>query len=174
MIRVGTDILAIERMKNAINSCGARFLQHVFTPYEIEKAPCVHSAAYYHFYTKRFVAKEAMLKAIGVDINRRAVWQEIEIRNTNQGRPFILLQERLLIQTKSIYLSSIYNLCQICGGNYRSTIVILSYICIKCGGEITYSFENLDHIKTYIDLSMSDDHKYAIATVLLTIESITY
>jgi holo-[acyl-carrier protein] synthase len=77
IIGLGLDATEIDRIKQAIERFGDRFLQRVFTPGEIAYAtrrrnPAPHFAA-------RFAAKEAAMKALGTGHARGVLWRDIEV-----------------------------------------------------------------------------------------------
>ena len=88
MLRTGVDLIEIDRIRQAIERNGDRFLQRVFTP--VELALCdgkVESLA------GRFAAKEAISKALGTGIWRNGInWTDIEIqRDLATGAPVLKL-----------------------------------------------------------------------------------
>lgn len=83
IVGIGTDIVEIERVRNAAARWGERFLRRVFTDKEIaycfgKKDPHPHLAA-------RFAAKEALIKAVG----RAVPFADIEVRNEPSGKPVL-------------------------------------------------------------------------------------
>ena len=97
MIRgLGTDIIEIERVKNALRR--ENFKAFVFT--ETERTYCEsrgkNSAA---SYAARFAAKEAFFKALGPGIFTRLA--EVEVVNDVSGRPEIFLHGRAKIFAES-------------------------------------------------------------------------
>ncbi len=102
----GVDIVEIERVRDTIERYGRRFLDRVFTAYELDEAgknPASLAA--------RFAAKEAVAKALGCGIGIVA-WQEIEVRRGHARQPELYLYgaaERLSLElgltTWSISLS---------------------------------------------------------------------
>lgn len=89
ILGLGTDIIEIERVKNALRR--ENFKAFVFT--ETEQAYCEsrgkNSAA---SYAARFAAKEAFFKALGTGIFTRPA--EVEVVNGALGRPEIFLHGR--------------------------------------------------------------------------------
>ena len=97
MIRgLGTDIIEIERVKNALRR--ENFKAFVFT--HNEQVYCEsrgkNSAA---SYAARFAAKEAFFKALGTGIFTRPA--EVEVVNDVSGRPEIFLHGRAKIFAES-------------------------------------------------------------------------
>jgi holo-[acyl-carrier protein] synthase len=92
---IGTDIVEISRIKNAVQKWGERFLKKIFTENEIaycykKKDPFPHLAV-------RFAAKEAAIKALSSEVRsqksevriRISNFKNIEILNHPSGKPFI-------------------------------------------------------------------------------------
>lgn len=85
---IGTDLIEVDRVAAKINK-NEGFRELVFTPGEI--AYCETKANKFQHYAARFAAKEAFLKAIGTGWVSGTAFNEIEIANDEQGRPFIRL-----------------------------------------------------------------------------------
>ena len=90
-ITVGTDIIEVERIKNAIES-NKKFLETVFTDKEIEYCENKKKSKYEH-YAARFAAKEAVFKAVSIYLKDKysMSWKNVEILNDENGRPYINL-----------------------------------------------------------------------------------
>jgi holo-[acyl-carrier protein] synthase len=78
-VRVGVDLIEIERIRRALERHGDGFRDRCFTPAEI--AYCDSKPNPPQHYAGRFAAKEAVGKALGSGVH--FTWKEIEIR----GRP---------------------------------------------------------------------------------------
>lgn len=91
-IKVGTDIIEVERIKESIESLGEKFLNRVYTKNEIEYCEKTNSMKFQH-YAARFAAKEAVFKAISKLLNNKfdISWKDIEIKNDENGRPYVEL-----------------------------------------------------------------------------------
>ncbi len=101
ILGVGTDLIEIERVRRSVERFGDRFLERVFTPFEI--AYCrtkVHGAA--ESFAARFAAKEAGAKALGTGISRGVRWTEIEVRNERGGKPGIVWSGRALERAQAM------------------------------------------------------------------------
>jgi holo-[acyl-carrier protein] synthase len=78
-LRVGVDLIEIERVRRALERHGDGFRTRCFTPDEV--AYCESKPNPAQHYAGRFAAKEAVGKALGSGV--LFTWKEIEIR----GRP---------------------------------------------------------------------------------------
>jgi holo-[acyl-carrier protein] synthase len=85
---IGTDIIEIERIRDAVTNYGDRFLNRVFTPDELKF--CGRRA---HTLAAAFASKEAVMKLLGTG-NRGVAWREIETLYKPSGKPFIRLNGR--------------------------------------------------------------------------------
>jgi holo-[acyl-carrier protein] synthase len=85
---VGTDLIEVERVAGKISK-EQGFRELVFTPNEI--AYCEAKANKFQHYAARFAAKEAFLKAIGTGWISGVAFNEIEISNDEDGKPFLKL-----------------------------------------------------------------------------------
>jgi holo-[acyl-carrier protein] synthase len=78
-MRLGLDLIEIERVRAALERHGKSFRDRCFTP--AEQAYCEGRANPAQHYAGRFAAKEAVGKALGTGVH--FTWKEIEIA----GRP---------------------------------------------------------------------------------------
>lgn len=78
-VRVGVDLIEIERVRRALDRHGESFRERCFT--EAEREYCESKTNPAQHYAGRFAAKEAVGKALGSGVY--FTWREIEIR----GRP---------------------------------------------------------------------------------------
>ncbi len=78
-VRVGIDLIEIDRVRRALDRHGLSFRERCFT--EAEREYCESKANPAQHYAGRFAAKEAVGKALGSGVY--FTWREIEIR----GRP---------------------------------------------------------------------------------------
>ena len=84
IIGIGNDLIDIRRIEAAIERYGERFLDRIFT--EVERAKSDRRAARAASYAKRFAAKEAALKVLGVGIGA-VDWHDVEVVRTSSGAP---------------------------------------------------------------------------------------
>ena len=106
-IRTGVDIIEMERVKNSIEETGGKFCEKVYTKREIEYCESKKIQKYQH-YAARFSAKEAIFKAISLDLKNKydIDWKDIEILNDESGRPYVnILKQDIEINSIDISIS---------------------------------------------------------------------
>lgn len=91
-IYTGTDIIEIDRIKDAIKS--DTFIKKIFTEKEIEYCESKKDPARIQSYAARFAAKEAIFKAISkvLHLDYGIEWTSIEILKEETGRPYVNLK----------------------------------------------------------------------------------
>lgn len=85
MHTVGVDIVEIDRIEEAVQRWGERFLNRVFTPKEVD-----YCRGRVPELAVRFAAKEAVMKALGTGV-RGISWREIEVLPMRGGKPLVFL-----------------------------------------------------------------------------------
>jgi|WetSurMetagenome_2_1015567.scaffolds.fasta_scaffold00020_30 holo-[acyl-carrier protein] synthase len=88
---VGTDIVEIVRIREAIEKWGDHFLNKVFNSEELtycysKNDPVMHLAA-------RFAAKEACIKALSRVITGQLSMKEIGVLNDEAGKPYFIISK---------------------------------------------------------------------------------
>src|SRR5437764_2579316 len=104
----GIDITEVDRIAEAIQRFGSRFLNRVFTENEIRY--CESKKNSVERYAARFAAKEAAMKAIGTGLRRGVTWKDVEIGHAPGGKPVLRFSGRAAqfaeaLGTKHIALS---------------------------------------------------------------------
>ena len=92
IIGIGVDLEEVDRVREAIERHGRRFLERVFTAREIEFVE--ERANKFERYAVRFAAKEAAMKALGTGWSCGVSWLDCEIVNDADGRPHLELHGR--------------------------------------------------------------------------------
>ena len=109
ILGVGTDIVEILRIKNLIKN--KIFVKRIFTKSEILNSKKTNSKA--NYFSKRFAAKEALMKAIGTGFRKGINFKDIYIINDKLGKPNIkynnkvkkLIISRFKIKSFNLFLS---------------------------------------------------------------------
>src|SRR3984893_12340595 len=92
LLGLGTDLIETRRVQQSIDRFGDRFLERIFSPWEIAYCQRKKNAA--ESFAARFAAKEAGAKALGTGISRGVSWKEFEVRRETSGRPTLHLRGR--------------------------------------------------------------------------------
>ena len=105
-IKVGVDIIEVERIKQSIEELGEDFVHRVYTDKEIKYCEGKKVNKYQH-YAGRFAAKEAAFKAVSELLSDKysLSWKNIEITNDAKGRPklnFVSIDRKVEKELKKI------------------------------------------------------------------------
>ena len=95
ILGIGNDVVYIPRIEKIYKKYGNKFLKKILTAEEIkvlglksEKQICSHIS-------KRFAAKEALVKAIGKGFRNNISMTDMEIFNDKLGKPYYVLNQKL-------------------------------------------------------------------------------
>lgn len=98
---IGTDIVLIDRIQGLITRYGDRFARRVLGPEELAEyrrrlARGAHGPAYSARYlAKRFAAKEAFSKALGLGLRGPMTLLSLQILNNARGQPIAIARKAL-------------------------------------------------------------------------------
>jgi holo-[acyl-carrier protein] synthase len=90
---VGTDVVEIARIENALARFGERFARRILSESEFNRFKNHRLPAAY--LAKRFAAKEAFAKALGTGIHAPANWQGVWVKNLPSGQPVLQFSDSL-------------------------------------------------------------------------------
>ena len=101
ILGLGSDLVDIRRIEQAIERFGDRFLDRIFT--ETERRRCdrrgpTRGASY----ARRFAAKEAAAKALGTGFRRGVFWRDLGVVNLPSGQPGMRLTGGALARLDAI------------------------------------------------------------------------
>ena len=100
IIAIGTDIVEIQRIADAVERQGDKFVQRILTKSEIADYQMRGNSI--SFLAKRFAAKEAIAKALGTGIGRGISFQHMIISNNAEGAPQVELQDNAAERLKQL------------------------------------------------------------------------
>ena len=110
ILGIGTDLTHIDRIEALLRRHGERFINRCFDALEITAAENSKKNLP-SGYAKRWAAKEACAKALGLGITESIYLKDIIVTNDNHGKPGIILkngaQKRLTTLTPQGYSSRI-------------------------------------------------------------------
>ena len=90
---IGTDLVNIDRVKKILSKNRDGFVKRVLS--EHEQALFANKADSAAYCAKRFAAKEAFAKALGTGIGRVVSFQDLTVRNNENGKPYFIPSEKL-------------------------------------------------------------------------------
>ena len=103
---VGTDIVKNSRIKKLIKN--KKFINRIFTSSEIQGSKKIKQKVL--FFSKRFAAKEAFVKALGEGFRKNINFNDIEVINDNKGKPIINISSNVKKFLKKKFKSSKYQI----------------------------------------------------------------
>ncbi|MBA1145491.1 holo-ACP synthase [Ectothiorhodospiraceae bacterium WFHF3C12] len=89
VVGIGTDIVAIARMRSALDRHGERFARRILAPEELEEWRRRGETP--GLLAKRFAAKEAAAKALGTGIAEGVTLKSITVAHDSLGKPRLAL-----------------------------------------------------------------------------------
>src|SRR3979490_3440095 len=101
ILGVGSDLIDIRRIEQAIERFGDRFLDRIFT--DTERRRCdrrgpTRGASY----ARLFAAKEAVAKALGTGFRKGVFWRDLGVVNQPSGQPGMRLTGGALARLEEI------------------------------------------------------------------------
>ncbi len=94
IVGIGSDIARVERFTKAVKRHGPRFAQRILGPEE--QAVWQMKGQPISYLAKRFAAKEAYVKALGLGLRSGMQWSDIQILNDPLGKPSLQLNGEAL------------------------------------------------------------------------------
>tara|TARA_Y100001958_G_C21013312_1_gene392603 strand:- start:202 stop:591 length:390 start_codon:yes stop_codon:yes gene_type:complete len=88
---IGTDIIKNSRIRNSIKK--EKFINRVFVKKEVLESKNKRDKLL--FFSKRFAAKEALVKALGTGFRHNISFQDMSILNNKKGKPYFLISNNL-------------------------------------------------------------------------------
>lgn len=90
---IGTDVVAVERIRTGIARFGDAFARRILSAGEWPEWPmCARPA---HLLAKRFAAKEAFAKAMGTGLRSPVTLANIQVSHDDLGRPAFIFEAAL-------------------------------------------------------------------------------
>ena len=91
ILGIGIDIIENNRIKNSIKN--AKFINRIFSSKELKLS--IISRNKVNYFSKRFAAKEALAKALGLGFRQNLNFRDIEIINDKMGKPYYVKSKKL-------------------------------------------------------------------------------
>ncbi len=90
-IGIGVDIVDNKRIRTSIKN--KKFVKRIFGKNEILSSKKIINRV--NFLSKRFAAKEALVKALGTGFRNGLNFKDIQVLNDKVGKPYYLLNKKL-------------------------------------------------------------------------------
>lgn len=90
---IGTDMVSLGRIETALRRHGERFAQRILSNSELAEFDCRKDSV--RFLAKRFVAKEAFSKALGLGMRMPMAWRRMGVDHDALGKPIIVCHPEL-------------------------------------------------------------------------------
>ena len=106
ILGIGVDIINNKRIKFSIRK--KDFIKRIFSQNEIKFSKKIKSKT--NYFAKRFVAKEALSKALGIGFRNNLNFKDIEILNDKLGKPYYLKSKKITNIVNKKFKTRKYNL----------------------------------------------------------------
>ncbi len=107
ILGTGIDIVENYRLKKILLKKKSNFKKKIFTINEV--AYCEKKKNSISCYSKRFAAKEAFAKALGIGFRRNINFKDIEVANNTYGKPYIFIKKKIANKIKSLFKVKKFN-----------------------------------------------------------------
>jgi len=84
VLGIGVDIIENKRIKSSIKN--SKFINRIYSTNELKQS--LLSKDKIAYFSKRFAAKEAFAKALGIGFRKNLKFKDIEIINDKMGKPY--------------------------------------------------------------------------------------
>ena len=101
----GVDIIKNSRIKNLIKN--PKFLSRIFSVNEIKDSKKIKNKT--NFFAKRFAAKEAFVKSIGIGFRKGINFKDISVKKNKLGKPIITYNNKVKKILNKKYKSKKFN-----------------------------------------------------------------
>ncbi len=91
ILGIGVDIIKNNRIKISLKN--KKFINRIFTKNEIKQSSNLKNKI--NFFSKRFAAKESLVKALGSGFRNNLNFKDIEIINDRFGKPNFVLNKKI-------------------------------------------------------------------------------
>ena len=108
ILGTGIDIVENYRLKKILLKKKSNFKKKIFTINEI--AYCEKKLNSISCYSKRFAAKEAFVKALGIGFRKNINFKDIEILNNTYGKPYISINKKIANKIKTLFKVKKFNI----------------------------------------------------------------
>ncbi len=106
ILGIGVDIVDNNRIKILIKK--KLFINKIFTKKEVNHSKKLKNKV--NYFSKRFAAKESLSKALGIGLKKNLNFNDIEILNDKNGKPFYVKSKKIDNLVFKLFKIEKYNL----------------------------------------------------------------
>ena len=92
ILGIGVDIIENKRIKNSIKNI--QFKNRIYSPNELKQSILTKDKT--NYFSKRFAAKEAFAKALGIGFRMNLNFKDIEVINDKMGKPHFVKSGKII------------------------------------------------------------------------------
>ena len=108
ILGTGIDIVENYRLKEILLKKKSNFKKKIFTINEVSY--CEKKSNSISCYAKRFAAKEAFVKALGIGFRKNINFKDIEVVNNTYGKPYISINKKITNKIKTLFKVKKFNI----------------------------------------------------------------
>ncbi|HJO76004.1 MAG TPA: holo-ACP synthase [Pelagibacteraceae bacterium] len=108
ILGTGIDIVENYRLKEILLKKKSNFKKRIFTINEI--LYCEKKSNSINCYAKRFAAKEAFVKALGIGFRKNINFKDIEVVNNTYGKPYISINKKIANKIRILFKVKKFNI----------------------------------------------------------------
>jgi holo-[acyl-carrier protein] synthase len=108
ILGTGIDIIENNRVKEILIKKNSNFKKKIFTINEVSY--CEKKSYSISCYAKRFAAKEAFVKALGIGFRKNINFKDIEVVNNTYGKPYISINKKITNKIKTLFKVKKFNI----------------------------------------------------------------
>ena len=108
ILGTGIDIVENYRLKEILLKKKSNFKKKIFTINEV--VYCEKKSNSISCYSKRFAAKEAFAKALGIGFRKNINFKDIEVVNNTYGKPYISISKKIANKIKTLFKVKKFNI----------------------------------------------------------------
>ncbi len=106
ILGIGIDLIKVARIEKLYKRYKDKFALKILSEYEVMELNTMKSHNYaIQYLAKRFVAKEALVKAIGTGFTKETLIRDITVKNDKRGKPYYSLSYNLDSFIKQLFVS---------------------------------------------------------------------
>jgi holo-[acyl-carrier protein] synthase len=92
IVGIGSDLVSIQRIQEVLNQFGERFISRILAPLEQDEFHKKTNGT--HFLAKKYAAKEAAVKALGIGFRQGITHHDVIVIHDDYGKPLLKFENK--------------------------------------------------------------------------------